>query len=161
MTNLEEFAKEEFDRVFTDPDEEMNLLMKRCVLDLITRFAEQGHSGFSAPYCIKLFTKSANWEPLTPLTGDDEEWRRISDLDDKDVKYQNIRCGRVFKINGVAYDIDARVFSEDGGETWYTNKYSKVPVEFPYTPTSKPERIILDYDWVKLEEEAKNAASKN
>jgi hypothetical protein len=129
---LRKHAERELELAGYDDGDGMNALMKKCVLELIDVFAAQGHSGFSAPYCVALFKKLALFEPLLPLTGKDDEWNLISD---RDHCYQNKRASSVFKENGQAYDIDGKIFEDpDGGR--YTSKDSRVPVEFPYVPTS-------------------------
>lgn len=119
-------------------NEEPNEWIVRDILELIRTFAQQGHSGHSASYCIGMFTKLANWEPLAPLTGDDTEWVDVSDHGDADggVLYQNNRCSHVFKDNNGAYDIDGKIFVEPDGSA-YTSKDSRVPVTFPYTPKTE------------------------
>lgn len=105
------------------------------VLELIRVFSEQGHSGFSAPLCIRMFSRLANFEPLSPLTGEDDEWQEIGDG-----VFQNKRCSHVFKdkdrFNGQAYDINGRVFKMPDGSC-YTNGDSFVPITFPYKPSTE------------------------
>ena len=110
------------------------------VLNLLKVFSEEGHSGFSAPYAVNLFEKLAMFKPLTPLTGEDWEWNELDYGDD--MKYQNKRCGHVFKgSDGRAYDSEGVVFydyytDEDGkqSKSHYTSRDSRVYIEFPYTP---------------------------
>lgn len=123
--------------------EEMQHYMCDNILELLTIFGEQGHSGTSAPYAIELFSKLAKYEPLVPLTGEDWEWV------DTGHNYQNHRCSHVFKdYDGNCYDIDGKVFWEwckpyDGREpfepykSYYTCRESRVPVTFPYTPKTE------------------------
>jgi len=119
-----------------DLEDGPNKWMRANVLDLLRVFAGQGHSGHSAPYCIDLFEKLARYQPLTPLTGVDEEWNDVSEMSGKPM-WQNKRCSRVFKgADGRAYDIDGKVFRDpDGG--CFTNAESRVYVAFPYIPTTK------------------------
>lgn len=92
-------------------------------------FSKQGHSGFSAPYCVETFRKLALHEPLVPLSGADDEWNEVSDG-----MWQNNRCSHVFKdADGKAYDIEGRIFREPNGAC-YTSRDSRVYIEFPYTP---------------------------
>src|SRR5690606_28944093 len=44
------------------------------VLAMFEVFVEDGHSGASASLAISLFESLARFEPLTPLTGEDDEW---------------------------------------------------------------------------------------
>jgi len=156
MSNYHKHAIEEMKRIgfrfvedgypIQDPNEEfdVNAEMAMCVLDILDVFGKQGHSGMSASYCLQILEKVMKFEPITPLTGDDDEWNCIADeRTNGEEIYQNKRCSHVFKRNGQAYDIDGKVFWEwytDGvtGErhkTYYTCSESHVDIEFPYTPT--------------------------
>ena len=124
-------------------DDDMNIAMRKHILHMIEEFSEEGHSGFSAPYAISILSKLLKYEPLTPLTGDDSEWVDVSEMNGNTL-YQNKRSGRVFKDNDGAYDIEGKVFwdwftDEETGEkykSYYTGRESRVPVEFPYVPTT-------------------------
>jgi hypothetical protein len=129
--------------------DEMQEAICKHVLKLLDVFADEGHSGSSAPYAINVFQKLAMFEPLVPLTGEDWEWTETSEG-----VFQNKRCGHVFKqadrFDGQAYDIEGIVFYEwherdlDPDEpgypgktrfkSHYTSSESRVPVTFPYTP---------------------------
>ena len=102
------------------------------VLNLLAKLSEQEHSGGSIGYTISLFSKMAKFTPLTPLTGEDDEWNEIS----KDL-YQNKRCFTVFKESGKdAHDLHGRIFIDSNG-AYYTNNESSIPITFPYTPKVK------------------------
>jgi len=104
-----------------------NKWIQENVLELLDVFSRQGHSGFSAPYCLETFRKLALHEPLVPLSGANDEWHEVGDG-----VFQNKRCSHVFKdADGRAYDINGRIFREPSGAC-YTNR---VYVTFPYTPT--------------------------
>ena len=131
-------------------DDEMSQMMSQSVLDLLEVFSKQGHSGHSAPYCIKLFKTLAEFKPLSPLSGKDEEWNDVSDHTGGNL-YQNKRCSSVFKDGDRAYNVDGKVFWEwfrdkDGtvSKTYYSCKESFIPVTFPYTIPEKP---IYEYRW--------------
>lgn len=121
-------------------DDEMQEAICNHVLKLLDVFADEGHSGSTAPYAINLFKTLASFEPIVPLTGEDWEWALLDY--GCDPKWQNKRAGRVFKdSDGRAYDIDGIVFydwytDEDGKrfKSHYTSKDSRVYVTFPYTP---------------------------
>ena len=124
-------------------DDDMNIAMRKHILHMIEEFSEEGHSGFSAQYAISILSKLLKYEPLTPLTGDDSEWVDVSEMNGNTL-YQNKRSGRVFKDNDGAYDIEGKVYwdwftDEETGEkykSYYTGRESRVPVEFPYVPTT-------------------------
>jgi hypothetical protein len=67
----------------------------KAVLELMEVFSKQGHSGMSAPMVADIFHKLANYKPLGPITGKDEEWTLL-DYSDK-VKFQNKRESGLFK----------------------------------------------------------------
>jgi hypothetical protein len=157
MSNLHSHALMEFKAAkWLDEDgkysDEMQEAICTHVLKLLDVFAEEGHSGSTAPYAVNVFKKLAMFEPLVPLTGEDWEWTEVHEG-----CFQNKRCSRVFKqadrFDGQAYDIDARVFYEwnerelDPDEegypgkrrfkSHYTSRDSMVPVTFPYTPSTE------------------------
>lgn len=92
-----------------DAEEGPNKWMRDSAIELISLlqlFASQGHSGFSASYCISAFTKLANFENLSPLTLKDDEFK-----DDHFEKgsSQNKRKSSIFKNSKGIYDINAFV----------------------------------------------------
>ena len=147
--SMMEWAKRELDlagfKESDDPDD-MNNWMRNDVLKLLEMFVEQGHSGFSANYAIKIFQTLASWKPLSPLTGADDEWTEVS----ADV-WQNKRASNVFKgEDGRAYWSDGVVFWEwhsspdiDDGKpykSYFTSRDSRVFIDsFPWTMPEKPE----------------------
>ena len=157
MSNLNSHALAEFRAAgWTDDEgkfkEEMQEAICKHVLELLKVFADEGHSGSTAPYAVNMFKKLAMFEPLVPLTGEDWEWNECGNG-----VFQNKRCSRVFRqadrFNGQAYDLDGRVFyewnerdlepDEEGYpgkrrfQSYYTNRDSMVPITFPYTPTTE------------------------
>lgn len=106
------------------------------IIKLLNVFADENHSGTTASYAVGLFKSLAMFEPIGPLTGEDFEWNLV-DHENDICYYQNKRCGSVFKDkNGQAYNINGKVFIDKDGCT-YTNRKSKVFIDFPYTPQKK------------------------
>jgi hypothetical protein len=135
MSNLIKHAKKELGLIYSEEDlkEGYNKLAYDCILELIEVFSKQGHSGFSALYVANMFKTLANFETLTPLTGEDDEWGDISSLGDNP-KYQNIRNGAVFKnSDGSSYYIEAVVWRDPDGSC-FTNRESCMNVKFPLIP---------------------------
>lgn len=127
-----EYAKRELEIAGYNLDEDgPNKWIAENVLELLEVFSKQGHSGSSAPWCVSLFKTLAAHEPISPLTGDDSEWMEVGNG-----LFQNIRCPRVFKQDGVAYDIDGKVFTDPDGFS-YTDGESRVSVTFPYVPKTE------------------------
>jgi hypothetical protein len=149
MSNYVKHAEMEFRAAgWTDENgkfkDEMQEMICNHVLKLLEVFADEGHSGSSAPYAINLFKTLASFEPVVPLTGENWEWNDISEYGGR-TTYQNKRCGHVFKDEDGAYDIDGIVFYEwyedkETGEkhkSYFTSRESRVPVTFPYTPKTE------------------------
>ena len=136
-SNLVDYAKDELKRIgMIDSGEPYNDWTTKAILDLIELFASQGHSGFTAPYVINAFSRLAMFKPISPLTGEDDEWNELVDG-----SFQNKRYPAVFKDkDGTAYNIDGKAFTDDG-EVWYTCKDSKVDVTFTYIVPDKPEYV--------------------
>ena len=122
-------------------EEDPNKWIQENVMDLLSVFALQGHSGFSAPFCIKYFEKLANRKPLSPITCADEEWGNSFSRDDH---FQNKRLSSVFKEGkeGKPYYINAIVWKGQNGSC-FTGKVkdsngddisSSQNIKIPFTP---------------------------
>ena len=165
MSNLVAFARKELELAgWFDQDGFYEDEIGRSVIELIKVFADQRHSGMSAGICTSLFEKLARFEPLTPLTGEDDEWNDITnhyfvakvlskgepDSPEPDEivdlvnrytgpvakKYQNRRCSRVFKDETGTYDSQGKLFRlKDGGLV--QRRESRVYITFPYTPKTE------------------------
>ena len=104
------------------------------VLELVSVFSNQEHSGMSASIVTDIFTRLAQFQPLAPITGADEEWVEVADG-----IYQNNRAHSIFKENGIAYQYDYYIFSEpridDAGEKYnatFQSYLSREEITFPY-----------------------------
>lgn len=105
-----------------DKDSDYNGEIAKAVMTLIEIVAKQGHSGGSIHIMMEIFQRLVRFKPLTPLTGEDDEW-----LEASPGVWQNKRCFNVFKqadrFNGQPYDIDK--LDADG---------NSMPITFPYMP---------------------------
>lgn len=131
MSNLKNYAIDELTRIgMYSSGDEMNDSMCKHILKMVDVFDDEGHSGFSAEYAISILQKLLRFEPLSPLTGEDDEWNEVGTG-----IYQNNRLSRVFKEgkDGQAYDMHGKVFVEPNGAC-YTSRDSRVYIEFPYVP---------------------------
>lgn len=88
-----------------DKDSDYNGMLGKAVMDLVKVFAKQGHSGFSAHQTLLIFLKVSNRENLTPITSDPNDWHDVSEISGFPL-WQSKR--------------NSRLFSKDGGETWYS-----------------------------------------
>ena len=134
MTLLEH-AQNEFDLLGWPGNCDMQKAICKDTLELIHTFSSQGHSGFSAPYLLGMFDKLARFQPLSPLTGEADEWNDVGNG-----LYQNKRFTEVFKKGDQAWWIHGIVFREPDGTT-FTSSDSHVPISFPWVP---PEPEIRD-----------------
>ena len=114
-----EYLDREYELLGWQKDEMYNALKKICEV-----FDGQGHSGFSAAYAIGTLERLLRYEPLGPLTGEDDEWNEVGPS-----TLQNKRCSHVFKENGQAYDIRGKIFKDERGH--FTSGDSRVDIEFP------------------------------
>lgn len=132
-----------------DPEDGPNRWLAEGTLELLKVFSEQGHSGMSAPYAVALFEKLASWKPLSPLTGEPDEWNDVGES-----TWQNRRNSVVFKgEDGQAYWIEGRVFWEwathpeiDEGKpfkSYYTGRSSRVNITFPWTQPDQSEYVFV------------------
>ena len=153
MSNLLKHAERELKFIGYDGKDEYNNMAKAAIMELLTTFANQGHSGFSANYIVNLFNKLAKYETLSPLKGNDDEWNDVSDMSgDRKTLFQNNRDGRVFKNEKGAYFLDAIVWQETINDdvNHFTDKDSNRYIKsFPFTPKTfyvkvDKERNVLD-----------------
>lgn len=164
MSNLLKHAERELTLIGYDGKDEYNNMAKDAILELIETFAKQGHSGFSAPYVANMFHKLANYEVLSPLTGNDDEWSDVLDersSDNTKMLFQNNRDSRVFKDEKGAYFLNAIVWQEiiKGDINHFTDRNSKRYIKsFPFTP--KTFYVKVDKDRNVLDTEEYNKANE-
>ena len=149
MSSSAEYAKSELARITKDGDGLQDAINKN-ILDIVELFASQGHSGISAGYAMSILERLLRFKPLTPLTGEDDEWTEVSDKMGKRC-FQNKRCPSVFKTTDAqgntieVHDIDAIACSYNGGLTWFTSSRFIKNVTFPYEPPTHPEKVYIEY----------------
>ena len=101
-------------------------------------------------------SKLLNGEPLTPLTGEDDEWVEGDNfcLPKGAIKeYRNKRCSGVYKVvypgepNNIeiAYDLDGKNYSDNGVTAFTTNSFGREQIVFPYTRNKKTQQIYEIY----------------
>ena len=101
-------------------------------------------------------SKLLNGEPLTPLTGEDDEWVEGDNycLPNGAIKeYRNKRCAGVYKVvypgepNNIeiAYDLDGKNYSDNGVTAFTTNSFGREQIVFPYTRNKKTQQIYEIY----------------
>lgn len=139
--SLLDYAKRELERIGKDEDG-MQEMMNKDILEIVEKFSEQGHSGFSASYALSVLERLLRFKPISPLTGGDEEWDECS----IDGVFQNKRCSSVFKKkDGTFEDIDGIIVSDNGGITWFSSGRFRKNITFPYLPPVHPEKVYIEY----------------
>lgn len=84
-----------------DKDSDYEGMIAKAVMELTKVFAKQGLSGLSVHQTLLIFLKLSNYENLTPITSNPDDWFEY----DKG----NWQCKR-----------NPSLFSTDGGKTWYS-----------------------------------------
>ena len=140
------WAKPQIEKVIKDKEKQKQYIdileefmeEQRDILSIFNLFKKYD---FSKEDCHRI-CRLLSWKPIIPLTGAEEEWNTI-----KESFEQNELCSAVFrynKDNSTAHYIDDKVFSNDGGISWYTNKESHIDITFPFIVPDEPERVYLD-----------------
>lgn len=122
-------------------------LQNRVTWDILSLIDTIESNCLSMDDTIKL-VRLMRGKPLIPLTGADDEWALLEGTE--------IEINKLFKPvirnvgdNSTARNTEGRVFSEDGGITWFTmggdtELNSSVPIKFPYTVPYCPVEVYLD-----------------
>jgi len=147
MSNILKHAERELSLIGYDGKDAYNNMAKAAIMELLTTFANQGHSGFSANYVVDIFNKLARYKILSPLTGENNEWNHVSeDL------WQNNRDCAVFRNEDGCYYLDAIVWVEDDDNTYTNNKSCGYIKSFPFTPKTFYVKVDKDNNILDTEE---------
>jgi len=140
MGYLRDHAEAELSSIGYDENcEEIDLMMRNSVLELIDTFSEQGHSGMSAQICVDLFKKLASYKPLGPIKCTEDEWTDVSNMNEGIQWFQNKRLSAVFKEgeNANPYYLDAIVWRDPDG-CCFTGTVEGITsyqfIKLPFTP---------------------------
>jgi hypothetical protein len=126
-SNLVKYALSELEIMgMLDTGDPIDQQMVKHILELLSVFSAQGHSGLQAVYLVTCIQKLMRFSPLSPLMGNEEEWIQVAEG-----LFQNRRCASVFKENGVAYDLEGKIHQYPDG----SQQVSKTKIKFPYMPT--------------------------
>jgi len=118
MTTLLQHTKAELRAAgLFDADSDFDGEIGVHVTSIMETYLAYGHSGTSAQRALEVFVRLANGLPLTPLTGEDDEWYIPNGMGGQ--MQMNRRCTRVFKDDEMAWDV----------------ALGRTPITFPYMPT--------------------------
>lgn len=121
MTNTQTHAKRELEILAKTTPDAIVTPFANEILALCETFGNSGQSGGSAPYTAKVLSMAVETlclqKAICPITGIDEEWNEVTEMNDGKPMFQNNRDSRIFKDgkNGQAYFIEAIVFEGDIG----------------------------------------------
>lgn len=123
MTNTQSFAKQELDILTATVPGAILTPFTNEILALCEAFGKSGQSGGSAPYTAAVISKAVKklllQEPICPITGADDEWVDVTEMNDGETLYQNKRCSKLFKdSSGRCYNVDAIIKKTQNGSTW-------------------------------------------
>jgi hypothetical protein len=150
--NMNDWAKKELDIVLekarTNDGEdglEMQTMMNNQVMEIVELFCTHEHSGFSSGVAIGMLVRLLDYKPLTAITGSDDEWGPI----DKSWgnTQQNKRCSAIFRKNednATANYMYSKIFSDNGGHSWFTNDKSSGQAIFPFVVPNKSQKVYLN-----------------
>jgi hypothetical protein len=109
--SIKEHAKDELQRCnFGDED-------TKVMIEIIEKFLDQWDSGGAVSVALPVFNRLIACKPLTPLTGEDDEWYKP--IDNQEL-WQNKRCSTVFK--------------DAVGNVWDIASGQQVFIRLPYEP---------------------------
>lgn len=132
MSNLVKHARRELQILEKVHPDAVVLEFKKEILSLLWAFAESGQSGGSAGYVANAITNTLSLlmfhDTLTPVTGQDHEWKNITKYNDEVMAFQNNRCYPLFKygVDGRPYFSAAIQFKGNIVEEFTTN--SPIPL---------------------------------
>lgn len=116
MSSLVQHAKSELRAAgLFDADADFNGDVAVQVTSLMEVFAAYGHSGASVEQTLAVFERLARGKPLTPLTGEDDEWYVPQGTDGQIQMNKRFAC--VAKDDEMAWDV----------------REGRKPITFPYT----------------------------
>lgn len=100
MGHLADHARRELEILGEEPE----VIDK--LIQMVDIFASMGHSGFSAAHFAQVIKRLLDYEPLSPLTDNPDEWNLIDEeTAGCDDLWQSTRC--------------PSAFSRDGGKIYY------------------------------------------
>ena len=113
--------------------------MMNDILDLVIPLDEAKYNEDQLKVFRNCFIRVADYKPLSPLTGEESEWKDLGD------QLQNQRYFAVFWEKGEenAYDSAAIGFRHPNGGA-YSSSGSHLPINFPYFPTTKRHMIKVN-----------------
>lgn len=123
ITSTALHAKKEFEILNRTVKDAIIAPFEAEILALCEKFGKSGQSGGSAPMTASAISQAVKslllQEPICDITGIDEEWIDVADMNNGETLYQNNRCSAIFKHNdGNCHYVDAIIFKTQKGFTY-------------------------------------------
>lgn len=98
------------------------------VVATVAAFVSYGHSGGSAMLAVQQLTRLLNYEHLTPLTDDPDEWEDRSQVSGSPM-WQNTRNPAAISYDGgrTYYNVNEHSGVDDGPPVWHTSMPRAAP----------------------------------
>ena len=108
-SNLETHAENEMRLAgLYDKDSDYGGMIPDAVMKMVRAHSEEGHSGGSHSLVMAIFNKVINFQNLTPITNDPQEWMDVAD-------YAGPQNPAVWQSRR-----NPSLFSNDSGKTYYS-----------------------------------------
>jgi hypothetical protein len=126
-TNTQKFAKQELDILAATVPGAIVTPFAKEILALCEAFGKSGQSGGSAPYTASAIAQAVKnlclQEPICDVTGHDNEWVDVTEMNEGETLYQNARCAGLFKYkNGKCSYNDAIVWEGEEEHDTFTGR---------------------------------------
>lgn len=122
-------------------DSVVETVLHRQIVETVTAFSNTNIAGFTANVATKLLFQLLRSLPLTPLTGEADEWIDHTEANKGLPLFQNKRYKQVWKNSTEAWDLEAYIqwewYTDDAGnqqKKFYVTPESKKVITFPYMP---------------------------
>lgn len=144
LMNTHEETMRKLNEMLSNDSEGLQTLITNNILEIYNLISAK-------PLCIqKAILDLLQDRPLTPLTGEEDEWVEDTFYAGEPYKrYSNKRCSNVSKyvmsdgIEICTYLYD-RSFSDNGGCTFFTTgRFGRVQITFPFTPPEESEVVHI------------------
>lgn len=99
------------------------------VLAVITTMGKRFFTDDVETIAIEYLQSLLNFKLLSPLTGDDREWKEI-----EPGLFQNKRCPSVFKDENGAYEKEGVIQIDQNGPKFIDGETNRSNITFPYWP---------------------------
>lgn len=121
-------------------ENDQNHVVYTGIMDIVKRFDEMDIHGIFADYTVCALERLLRHCPLSPLTGEDDEW--IDASDSLPGCWQNKRYPHVYKDSQKAWDDQAIIFIDPNGYRFTDHRSRRDIDKFPYSPAKEYVEVV-------------------